>query len=160
MISRAMGARKPGSQGERDISVKTIAQGRPDVSAFTCGSFPVLFPVHGGRGCGGHPAFPAPSVLRGTEFPAKLGRDGAARMRAFESSLSSRTSEPAAHSAVLITTGSRYDKERRDDQLVQRHRSGVMGPRFRGDDIVIGEWSSHPSDISSPTAHEALAAPA
>jgi hypothetical protein len=27
---RAMGARKPGSQGERDISVKTIAQGMPD----------------------------------------------------------------------------------------------------------------------------------
>src|SRR6516165_10586098 len=30
MISRAMGARKPGSQGERAISVKTIAQGMPD----------------------------------------------------------------------------------------------------------------------------------
>ena len=33
MISRAMGARKPGSQGERAISVKTIAQGMPDVLA-------------------------------------------------------------------------------------------------------------------------------
>jgi hypothetical protein len=30
MISRMMGARKPGSQEERDISVKTIAQGMPD----------------------------------------------------------------------------------------------------------------------------------
>ena len=30
MISRAMGARQPGSQGERAISVKTIAQGMPD----------------------------------------------------------------------------------------------------------------------------------
>src|SRR5580692_5343160 len=30
MISRAMGARKPGPQGEREISVKTIAQGMPD----------------------------------------------------------------------------------------------------------------------------------
>jgi len=29
----------------------------------TCGSFPVLFIMHGGRGCGGHPAFPAPSDL-------------------------------------------------------------------------------------------------
>jgi hypothetical protein len=30
MISQAMGARKPGSQGEPAISVKTIAQGMPD----------------------------------------------------------------------------------------------------------------------------------
>jgi hypothetical protein len=30
MISRAMEARKPGLQGERDLSVKTIAQGMPD----------------------------------------------------------------------------------------------------------------------------------
>src|SRR5690349_24297133 len=29
-VSAAMGARKPGSQGERAISVKTIAQGMPD----------------------------------------------------------------------------------------------------------------------------------
>jgi hypothetical protein len=80
MISRAMGAIKPGSQ-ERDISVKTIVQGRPDVSAYTCGSFPVLFLMHGGRGCGGHPAFPAPSDFGGTDFLAKLGRIGAARTR-------------------------------------------------------------------------------
>jgi len=33
MISRAMGATKPGSQGERAISVKTIVQGMPDDSA-------------------------------------------------------------------------------------------------------------------------------
>jgi hypothetical protein len=30
MISLMTGARKPGSWGERDISVKTIAQGMPD----------------------------------------------------------------------------------------------------------------------------------
>ena len=33
MISHAMGATKPGPQGEHDISVKTIAQGMPDDSA-------------------------------------------------------------------------------------------------------------------------------
>ena len=30
-VSAMMGARKPGSQGERDISVKTIVQGMPGV---------------------------------------------------------------------------------------------------------------------------------
>jgi hypothetical protein len=58
------GAIKPGSRGERAISVKTIAQGRPDVSAYTCGSFPVHFLRTGAAGAGGHPAFPAPSVNR------------------------------------------------------------------------------------------------
>jgi hypothetical protein len=43
-----MGARKPGSQGERAISVKTIAQGMPDDPA--CGSFPVLFYCTGAMG--------------------------------------------------------------------------------------------------------------
>jgi hypothetical protein len=36
-IALAMVARKPGHQGERGVSRKTIAQGRPDESAFTCG---------------------------------------------------------------------------------------------------------------------------
>src|SRR5438552_14835900 len=36
MIWRVMGARKPGSQGEHDISVKTIVQGMPDDSAEPC----------------------------------------------------------------------------------------------------------------------------
>jgi hypothetical protein len=31
LISLMMGAIKPGPQGEHDISVKTIAQGRPDI---------------------------------------------------------------------------------------------------------------------------------
>jgi hypothetical protein len=63
VTSRVMtGAIKPGSRGERAISVKTVAQGGPDCSDHTCGSFPVLFIMHGGRGCGGHPAFPAPSA--------------------------------------------------------------------------------------------------
>jgi len=43
MISRAMGATKPGSQGERAISVKTIAQGRPGRLGQTCGDCRLLF---------------------------------------------------------------------------------------------------------------------
>jgi len=46
----AMGARKPGPQGERVISRKAIAQGRPDCSVLTCGSFPVLFLRTGAAG--------------------------------------------------------------------------------------------------------------
>ena len=38
-----MGARKPGSQGERAISVKTIAQGRPGCLGQTCGECRLLF---------------------------------------------------------------------------------------------------------------------
>jgi hypothetical protein len=79
-LRAAMGARKPGPQGERVISRKAIAQGRPDCSVLTCGSFPVLFIMHGGRGCGGHPAFPAPSAFRRDRCLARLGRISAARM--------------------------------------------------------------------------------
>src|SRR6202012_6011229 len=44
-IRAAMVARKPGHQGERDISRKTIAQGRPDCLRFTC-MLVCAFPVH------------------------------------------------------------------------------------------------------------------
>ena len=49
-LRAAMGARKPGPQGERVISRKAIAQGRPDCSVPTCGSFPVLFLRTGAAG--------------------------------------------------------------------------------------------------------------
>ena len=72
--SRAMtGARKPGSRGERAISVKTIAQGMPDDSAepvVSAASFSFCWRA---MGCGQHPAFPAPSHLRGSKTDAKLG---------------------------------------------------------------------------------------
>jgi hypothetical protein len=65
IIRAAMGARKPGSQGEHDISVKTIAQGMPDVLAepvVTAASFSFCWRA---MGCGQHPAFPAPSLISG-----------------------------------------------------------------------------------------------
>ena len=63
-----MGANKPGSQGERAISVKTIAQGMPDDPAEPVVPSPCFFHCTGAMGCGQHPAFPAPSDVRGTCF--------------------------------------------------------------------------------------------
>jgi hypothetical protein len=57
-----MGANKPGPQGERDISVKTVAQGMPDDSAEPVVPSPCFFQCTGAMGCGQHPAFPAPSL--------------------------------------------------------------------------------------------------
>src|SRR5882724_10163118 len=54
-------------------TVKTIAQGRPDVSAYTCGPTPVHSYRTGGHGCGGHPVFPAPSVFGGTDIRKTSG---------------------------------------------------------------------------------------
>src|SRR4029077_15334162 len=45
----ATGAIKPGPRGERGISRKAIAQGRPDCFVLPCGSFPVLFYARGPR---------------------------------------------------------------------------------------------------------------
>ena len=74
-----MGARKPGPQGERDISRKTIAWGMPDVSGASAVNTRVHTPTpKRTRGCGciGHPAFPAPSP-----FPegGSLNNSGARR---------------------------------------------------------------------------------
>jgi len=66
-VCAAMVARKPGHQGEHDISRKTIAQGRPDCLRFTC-MLVCAFPVHHcarDRGCSAHPVFPAPSWFWG-----------------------------------------------------------------------------------------------
>jgi hypothetical protein len=65
--AQATVSNKPGHRGEREVSRKTIAQGRPGLLRCTCGDYArvlYLFRTRG-RGCIGHPAFPAPSVLRG-----------------------------------------------------------------------------------------------
>src|SRR5580693_3143616 len=60
----AMGAIKPGPRGERAISRKPLRrEGRIAPSSPVVPS-PCFF-MHGGRGCGGHPAFPAPSDAEG-----------------------------------------------------------------------------------------------
>jgi glutamate racemase len=62
-------ARKPGHQGERAISRKTIAQGMPDCFGEPVVTNSCAFSIRT-RGCGciERPAFPAPSVLSGTLF--------------------------------------------------------------------------------------------
>src|SRR5712675_92913 len=69
MICKTTVARKPGHREEHE----TIAQGRPDVSAYTCGPTPVHSYRTGGHGCGGHPVFPAPSVFGGTDIRQTSG---------------------------------------------------------------------------------------
>jgi hypothetical protein len=61
MISLMMGARKPGPQGEHDISRKTIAQGRPVDPVEPVVTAAWFFCFQAGRGCNQHPVFPAPS---------------------------------------------------------------------------------------------------
>jgi hypothetical protein len=81
MISRAIGANKPGPQGERAISVKTIAQGMPDDSAEPVVPSPCFFHCTGAMGCGQHPAFPAPSLISEGGPLYHSGAICAARMR-------------------------------------------------------------------------------
>jgi hypothetical protein len=72
-LSGATVARKPGHRGERGISRKTIAQGRPDASAepvCSCAFFSCAFGTRD-RGCSAHPVFPAPSDFREREFDGK-----------------------------------------------------------------------------------------
>jgi hypothetical protein len=72
-FSRALasdGGKKARSPRRARISRKTIAQGRPDVSAYTCGPSPCTFYARGPR-VRRHPVFPAPSVHRGTCVPRK-----------------------------------------------------------------------------------------
>jgi hypothetical protein len=59
----------PVRQGEHEAAVKTIAQGRPVVlaalSLLACAK--CTFFARKARGCGQHPAFPAPSPVRGRD---------------------------------------------------------------------------------------------
>src|SRR5437879_4991989 len=72
---QAMVARKPGHQGERVISRRTIAQGRPECSAnlWRLRSCAFLFACEA-AGAASTRAFPAPSIFRGTKAFARLGR--------------------------------------------------------------------------------------
>jgi hypothetical protein len=81
MILRAMGARKPGPQGERAISVKTIAQGMPDVLAVPVVTAACFFLLQAGHGL--RPAPGIPCALTSFEGLAcsRTRAFGAARMR-------------------------------------------------------------------------------
>jgi hypothetical protein len=87
------GGKTARSPGRSRISRKAIAQGRPDDLACTCGSAACIL-LHANRGCGGHPAFPAPLCLAEGHVCSQLGRH-APRDRG-----SSRVS-PTAHARCL-----------------------------------------------------------
>ena len=74
--SPATEARRIRLRGERGISRKTIAQGRPDAPADTCMLVCVFSaPIaHETAGASQHPAFPAPSDFWGLRIQAQLGR--------------------------------------------------------------------------------------
>jgi hypothetical protein len=79
---QATGAIKPGPRGERGISCQTIRAGKAGLLRPYLWFLPRAFFTHGGRGCGGHPAFPAPSsIVRAAPATART-RFCAARTRA------------------------------------------------------------------------------
>ena len=66
------GDNKAWSPGRSRISRNTIAQGRPVVRLVPV-VLPRAFLLHADHGCGGHPAFPAPSVFDEGDLMEKLG---------------------------------------------------------------------------------------
>ena len=65
MIPLTTVANKPGHRGERAVSVKTIAQGRPGVPGCTCGTCRLHFFRRRAAGVSRRLAFPAPSSREG-----------------------------------------------------------------------------------------------
>ena len=73
------------SPGRLRISRQTIARGRPGCPGCTCQTrvhFLLLHIAHGSCGCRRHPAFPAPSRMRGPTNWQSLGENRAVRLRA------------------------------------------------------------------------------
>ena len=81
--SRKTGARKAASPGRARISRKTIARGKPGCLGCTCQNRVHSFASFRTRRCGRsrRPAFPAPSVERGTTRLHNSGGKPAARSR-------------------------------------------------------------------------------
>src|SRR5258707_6884775 len=62
------GGKRARSPGRARISRKTIVQGMPVDAVYPWLLTPVLIFCTGGHGCNAHPAFPAPSVVRGRDI--------------------------------------------------------------------------------------------
>jgi hypothetical protein len=75
-------ARKPGHLGEREVSRKPLRRESRRRSGSPVVLPPVLFLLHGTRGCDRHPAFPAPSASREGRKSCKARAHRAARMPA------------------------------------------------------------------------------
>src|SRR5258705_9718354 len=154
---------KPGHRGEREVSRKTIAQGRPAGCGEPVVTTLMCFVLFRTRGCGciGHPAFPAPSVLGGANGSSKTSgasRRGIAEahlefnviarsdlsagaQRATASAEARRAkaeggSDEAIH-VVPAHAGTHTPRPRfwhDGERLLLQQTTVVMGPRFRGDD--------------------------
>ena len=164
--SRAMGARKPGSQGERDISVKTVAQGMPDVSAGPVVPSPCLFIARGPWVAASTRHSLRPLSIQRATRDASLGhfvpreceplsfssltggiwmRGGTSLSAVVPDKLAGRASARAASADPRpITTGGCWREERRDGHLDQRLEPVVMGPPVRGGDrLLLGRRRAH-----------------
>jgi hypothetical protein len=81
-FAKVTGAKEPGPRGARYKPLKPLRrEGR--LIRHTCGDYRVLPTLHAGRGCTGHPVFPAPSLfpggqrfctLRAPSVPRRCGR--------------------------------------------------------------------------------------
>src|SRR5882762_8810107 len=69
------GGKRARSPGRARISRNTIVQGMPVDAVYPWLLTPVLFFCTGGHGCNAHPAFPAPSVVRGREIWDQTSRE-------------------------------------------------------------------------------------
>src|SRR5260370_29635519 len=108
---------KPGHRGEREVSRKTIAQGRPAGSGVPVVTTLVCLVLFRTRGCGciGHPAFPAPSVYRGANGSCK--NSGGSRRENAGSSL-----EVGAMSLRGATRPPELNERPRPPKLAERRR--------------------------------------
>src|SRR5258707_12205060 len=111
--AQATVSNKPGHRGEREVSRKTIARGMPGYFRCTCGDYArvlYLFRTRG-YGCIGHPAFPAPSVLRGANGFCKTSgasrRENAKAHLELERRHCEEQSDEAIHSSFTRRNASR-----------------------------------------------------
>jgi hypothetical protein len=61
--AKVTGAKEPGPRGEHEVTVKTIAQGRPDDPAPPVVTTVCFLPMHTGRGCELAPGLPCALLL-------------------------------------------------------------------------------------------------
>src|SRR5258708_6228145 len=160
--AQATVSNKPGHRGEREVSRKTIARGMPGYFRCTCGDYArvlYLFRTRG-RGCIGHPAFPAPSVLRGANGSCKTS--GASRRENAEAHLNCRLFQfsgfilrDARKRALLRMRSSRRRFAPPRDEVLDPHgeergNAARLEPRgrLRGEDFEpICSLACHPGHI-------------
>src|SRR5882762_7102274 len=166
------GGNQAWSPGRSRISRKTIAQGRPDDPPVPV-VLPRAFLLHADHGCGGHPAFPAPSsVSRAVRFQ-QLGRSRAARtkihvsLRRHAGTSPAMTSECVARRIRRTNSPSSRASEARPGthnhrgqlwtklwlQLRATRTLVVMSPRVREDDEGFRSLASKRDDGASGRQH-------